>query len=123
MGRIAVPLASPRSARSSIEGWSAIATWRPTLVQGHRDHEVLASHGIRDEIQCLLLRARLPEVGNIHPVELGASRNELVLIEDAHADQNVAEVGPRRGIRSQRLLDLRLGREVALQEHLLEPKA
>ena len=84
---------------------------------------MLSSHGFRDEIQRPLFRTRLAEVGYVHPIELGAGRDELVLIEDAHADQNVAEVGPRRGVRCQGMFDLGLGGEVALQEHLLEPKA
>ena len=42
------------------------------LVQGHGDDVVLSSHGFRDEIQRPLFGTRLAEIGDVHPVELGA---------------------------------------------------
>ena len=93
------------------------------LVDHHGDHEVLACDGVRDEGQRLGLWVGLPKVGDVHPVELGTRGNDVVLAEDPHADQHVAKVLPRGRFRRRRLLDLCLGHEVALQEHLLEPEA
>ena len=44
---------SSRSRRvtSSGDGWSAMATWRPDVVERHGDDEVLPSHGVGDEVQ------------------------------------------------------------------------
>ena len=64
----------------------------------------------------------LPEVRNVHAVELGPCRNQVVLVENAHADEDIAEVGPGGGIGRESVLDLCFGREVALQENLLESK-
>ena len=62
------------------------------LVERHGDHEVLACHGVRDEVQRLGLWIGLPKVGDVHPVELGTRGDEAVLVEDPHADEHVAKV-------------------------------
>ena len=77
------------------DGWSAIATWRPDLVQNHGDDESArepTESGIRSSACCSGIR--LPEVGDVHPVELGASRDQVVFVENAHADKHIREISP-----------------------------
>ena len=107
---------------SSGDGWSAIATWRPTSSRAIGMTQVLTGHGIGNEVQRLRLGVGLTKVGDLHPVELGSGRDESVLVENPHADEHVTEVAHGRGIRRQRNLELCLGHEVALEQHLLETK-
>ena len=75
------------------------------------------------QIKCLLFGRCLPQVGDVHAVELRTCRNQVVIVENLHADEDITEVSSRRGIRSQCMLDLSLCGEIALQQHLLQPEA
>ena len=83
---------------------------------------MLAGHGVRNEVKRLRLGVGLPKVGDVHPIELGSGRHEVVLVDEPHADKHVPEVADGGGFRCHRNLELCLGHEVALQQHLLEPE-
>ena len=66
------------------------------LVERHRNDEVLTSHGVGNESQCLRLGSGLPEVGDLHAVELRSSIDEVPLVDEPHAEERLPEVSPSR---------------------------
>ena len=95
----------------------------PVVAETDRDGVLLARHVLGDERERVGLDVLAAQVGDGHAEELRERVDEVAVVEEAHLDEDLADLAAGLALLGESLLELLLGHEAALDEQVAQATA